>query len=395
MLVTRIIGDCPKCGGKKCFGNISVLGNRVLRGCRSCHYNTNVWLPAVRKKILYLDQFFFSSAFRERDSRFVKAVEQIRQNSDHQLLVSPFSSIHEDETHQWRGYDGKNKEDLMEFIKATSRGHEFEPAYDVEQTQIVRAFKSFLAGNPAAFEIKRQDALERNIDEWDDYFRIDVGRYMGDIELKRDLKRQSVEELANIFPGWRQSTNTFDQDVAIEMQAASKGYIESYFKYAARLARGDHTALIDSPIVSMVVESLLYCLPDNIPMEERLNRVDTFFKSAHFTEIPYQWLFARIYATLKDMVKRGAYADRNDAIQRLSGFFQDVEHVSTYAPYCDAFVMDKAMASLVADPHVGLENRYGVKVFCLNNWDQFLTWLDTLEANMTPEHRVGLSAAYP
>lgn len=395
MLVTCIIGDCPGCGGKKCFGNVSVSGNQVLRGCMNCKYSTSVWLPEVRKKILYLDQFFFSSVFREHDPRFVNAAQKIRQISAFQLLVVPFSSIHKDETYQWRGYDNKNKEDLMEFIKETSRGHEFKPAYAVEQTQIVRAFQVFLDGKPAAFELKQRDAIEGDIHEWDNYYRIDVGHYMGDIEFIRDLKRQSVEELVDVFPIWRQSKNTFDQDLALEMQDAAKGYIDSYFKYASRIASGDYSALFDSPVMSMVIQSLLDCFVDEISPEERLKRVGMFFKSPHFAEIPYQWVSTRIFATLKDMVKRGAYADRDRALKRLGGFFQDVRHVSTYAPYCDAFIMDQAMASIIADPRVGLENRYGLKVFSLNNWDQFLAWLDTLEANMTTEHRVGLSEAYP
>ena len=395
MLVTRVLGDCPGCGGKGQFGNVSVRADHVLRGCMSCKYSTTVWLPEVRKKILYLDQFFFSSAFRAHEPRFVKAAERIRQISALQLVIVPFSSIHEDETHQWRGHSGKNKEDLMEFIKATSRGHEFEPAYDVEQTQIVRAFQAFLEGKPSAFALEQHDAVEGDIHEWEDYFRIDVGRYMGDIELKRDLKRQSVEELVDVFPSWRQSTNNFDEDVAIEIHDAARGYIDSYFKYADRIAAGDVAALFDSPIMSRVVQSLLNCLPEEMLPEERMKQVGVFFSSSHFSEIPYQWLSARVYATLKDMVKRGAYVNRDSALQRLGGFFQDVNHISTYAPYCDGFVMDKPMASLVTDPHVDLENKYGVKVFSLNNWDQFFDWLDTLEAGMTQEHRAGLSAAYP
>jgi hypothetical protein len=387
--------DCPGCGGKDCFGNVSVHADHVLRGCMSCNYNTTVSLPEVRKKILYLDQFFFSSAFRARDPRFVTAAERIRQISTLQLLVVPFSSIHEDETHQWRGHGGKNKDDLMDFIKATSRGHEFESAYNVEQTQIIRAFQAFLAGKPPAFALEQPDAVEGDIHGWEDYFRIDVGRYMGDIEQKRELKRQSVEDLVDVFPSWRQSTNTFDEDVALEMRDAARGYIDSYFKYAARVAGGDYVALFDSPIMSRVVQSLLHCFPEEMPPEERLKEVRMFFGSPHFSEIPYQWLSARIYATLKDMVKRGAYVNRDSALERLGGFFQDVNHVSTYAPYCDGFVMDQTMASLMADPHVDLENRYGVKVFSLNNWDQFFAWLDTLETGMTQEHRVGLSAAYP
>ena len=172
----------------------------------SCKYSTTVWLPEIRKKIVYLDQFFFSSAFRGGEQRFVDAAQRIRHVSDLQLLVIPFSSIHEDETHQWRGFGGKNKEDLMEFIKATSSGHEFEPAYEVERSQIIRAFQAFLAGGSAEIERKERDAIEGNVHEWDDYFRIDVGVYFKDIELIRALKRQSVENLLGIFDRWRQNS---------------------------------------------------------------------------------------------------------------------------------------------------------------------------------------------
>lgn len=53
------------------------------------------------------------------------------------------------------------------------------------------------------------------------------------------------------------------------------------------------------------------------------------------------------------------------------------------------------MAELVRQPGVGLEQRYGVKVFSLNNHEEFLTWLDELERGMSVEHRAGVAAAYP
>lgn len=395
MLVTRVLGDCPDCGGKARFGNVAVSGNQVIRGCMSCKYTTTIWLPETKKKILYLDQFFFSNVFKERDTRFVEAAQRIRRISSLQLLVAPYSSIHEDETHQWRGYDGKSKEDLMEFIKATSRGHEFEAAYNVERTQLVKAFKAFLAGEPEQFSVEEHDALEADIHEWDGYFRIDVGHYIDNIELKRDLKRKSIEALVDTFPAWRKSTNSFDQDVMLELQAAAKGYIDSYFEYASLIASGDYSAMCNSPIMSSVVESLLYCFPNEMPPDDRLIKIGEFFRSGHFDEVPDQWLSARIYAVLKDMVKRGAHPDRDKAIQRLRGFFLDVTHIATYAPYCDAFVMDQAMAALVAEPRIDLESRYGVKVFSLKNWQQFIDWLDSLEAGMSREHREGLAAAYP
>lgn len=372
-----------------------VKRNQVMRGCKSCKYRATVWLPEIRKKILYLDQFFFSNAFKELDPRFVEAAQHIRHVSNLQLLVAPFSSVHEDETHQWRGYNNKNKEDLMGFIKATSRGHEFMPDYDVEQTQIVRAFCAFLAGESDIFVLTESDAVDGDIHEWDDYFRIDVGRYHGDIELIRELKRQSFEELVNAFPDWRQSTNSFDQDVALEIHAAAKSYIDTYLQYFVRISSGDYAALFDSPIMSKVVQSLLDCVPSDVPPEDGLKKIGDFFRSPYFSGVPYQWLSVRIFATLKDMVKRGAYTNRDKAKKSLGGFFQDVKHIATYAPYCDAFVMDREMASLVTDPRIELERKYNVKIFSLNNWDQFLAWLDALESGMSQEHRAGLAAAYP
>jgi hypothetical protein len=395
VLVTRVLGDCSGCGGKNRFGNVSVRGDHVLRGCMSCKYSATVWLPQVRKKIIYLDQFFFSGAFREGDKRFVDAAQRISHLSALQLLVVPFSSIHEDETHQWGGYDGKNKENLMEFIKATSRGHEFEPAYDVERIQIIKAFQAFLAGHSPEFALKESDIVKNEIHDWDDYFRFDVGRYVGDIELIRDLKHQSVEQLVASFEGWRQSSNTFDEDLALEIRAAGKNYLDSYFQYLMRLVGGDFSALFDAPIMSTVVQHMLHYFPKETQPEDQLKQVANFFISKHFSEIPYQWLSTRMFATLKDMVKRGAYANREKALNRLSGFFHDVKHVATYAPYCDAFIMDQPMAALVADPNVGLEKRYGVKVYSLNNWEELFDWLTIVEAEMSEEHKSGLSAAYP
>jgi hypothetical protein len=394
MLVTKVLGNCPSCGGKNSFGNVFVRGDHILQGCMNCKYRTEILLPQIKKKILYLDQFFFSSAFREHDARFVDAAQQISQVSAMQLLVAPFSSIHEDETNQWRGYDGKNKDDLMKFIKDTSRGHQFEPQYRVEKTQVVRSFQSFLADKDVVFKLIQRDIIKKNIHQWDDYFRIDVGHYIDNIELKRNLKRQSIKNLVDLFPDWRKSTNTFIQDVAIEMQAAEDGYIKYYFEYVDRVASGDLNALFDSPIISHVIESLMHCFSDKIPIEEKFKKISRYFKSPYFSDIPYHWLSARILAKLKEMVKGGAYINPDSAIKRLSGFFQDVMHVSIYAPYCDAFVMDQSMASIVADPRVGLENKYGVKVFSLTNWQEFFDWLDDLEKNISDEHRAALTAVY-
>lgn len=38
MVVTHVLGDCPGCGAKDSFGNVSVRNGHVLRGCNNCRY---------------------------------------------------------------------------------------------------------------------------------------------------------------------------------------------------------------------------------------------------------------------------------------------------------------------------------------------------------------------
>jgi hypothetical protein len=344
----------------------------------------------LRKKVLYLDQFFFSHAFRGGEQRFIDAARHIERLTSLQLLVVPYSSIHEDETHQWA-----RRDELFKFIKATARGAEFKADYEVTHTQLLKGFKAWLEKASPQYQREERDALRDDIHGWDGYMRIEVGRYMGDIDLIRDLKRQSIEGLVDMFDGWRTSTFTFDQDVEAEFATASKAYIDFYLEFAMRIAGGDYDAIFDAPIISTAVQQMLHILPDDIPPEDSLRQCALFLVSDHFKQLPYQWLSARIFATLKAMVKGGAYTNRERALQRLSGFFYDVKHISTYAPYCDAFVMDQPMAELVASHNVGLEERFGVKVFSLNNWNDFLSWLEALEAGMSQGHRTGLATAYP
>lgn len=390
MLVTRVLGDCPGCGKAACFGNVDIFRDHVLRGCQYCKYSTSVYLPPLKKAILYLDQFFFSGTFRGGEQRFVQVAERIRHLSALQLLLVPYSSIHEDETHLW-----ERRDELYDFIKTTSRGHEFAAAYDVERTQVIKGFRAWLAGEPPKYILEERDALNGDVHNWDSYFRIEVGRYMGDIELIRELKRQTVEELVGIFDEWRKSKTTFDEDKANELTAAGRGYMNSYLEYVVRVGSGDYDALLNSPIVSMVMEQMVHCLPQDMLPDEQLRLCARFFGSEHFALLPYHSIEASAFAALKAIVKAGAYVNQEKALSRLNGFFYDIKHISTYAPYCQGFVLDQPMAELMAHPGVALEERYGVKVFCLNNWDALLAWLDGLEAGMTDEHKAGLAAAYP
>ncbi|MEY4757093.1 MAG: hypothetical protein RJA34_1991 [Pseudomonadota bacterium] len=390
-LVSRVTVDCPQCGLRDGFGKVEVFsGSYVFLGCKKCHYSERIQLPPLRKKILYLDQYFFSHTFRGKLPEYLKAAELIEKASSMQLLVAPYSSIHEDETHLW-----EKRDELFKFIKATSRGHTFKSEFEVEQTQVWKAFRAWMNKVSPDYLVEEKDALRGDIHQWDGYMRIEVGRYMGNIELMRRLKDQSVEGLVDLFDGWRKSNSTFEEDLAQEYASVPKGYFDSYFDYVGRIVSGDVEAFLTSPMRSMMVESMLRMVPKEVPEEGRLRVCAEFMmQSEHFRSIPSHYLAARVYATVKDMVKRGAYTNREKALRIFNGFFYDVKHLSTYAPYCDAFLLDKRMADIVSKPSVGIEQKYGTKIFSENNWDELIAWLEVLPKSMSEEHRAGLIAAY-
>ena len=144
-----------------------------------------------------------------------------------------------------------------------------------------------------------------------------------------------------------------------EVRAGGKGYMDAYLQFVLRVGRGDFMALVNSPIISMVVQHMLYSLPKDMPPEEKVGKCWAYFASPHFANLPLQDIDGRILATLKAIVKAGAYTNPENALVRLKGFFYDANHIATYAPYCDAFVMDQPMAELVAHPGVALEAGMG------------------------------------
>ncbi len=392
VLVTRIIGTCPGCKAGAVFGNVMVSGNVLVRGCLHCKYSEEFYLPPLFKVVLYLDQFFLSHAFRAELPEFVEAAKLIADLAHRQLLVCPYSTTHETETHQWRH---PQQERLWEFIKRTSLGHEFHREYEIKRKQIVHGFERFLAGNTTPFPIETNDALPRELHDWDSYFWVDVPRPPQKVELTRELKLKAVDELVGIFPDWRKDTTTFEEDRRLESRVAAREYLKVYIKMAERLASGDVMATLDSPIDTRIVESLLHWDREDMDAPARWKRVVEYLNSDYFHEVPCEWVSSGLFAVLKDRVKQGHYQNLDKAKERLSGFFYDVQFVSAYAPYSDAMFLDNSMLDFASDKNLGLTKRFGTRLFARSNWDDFMTYLETVKARETKEIQTGLALVHP
>jgi len=344
----------------------------------------------TRKSILYLDQHFFSSAYRGNGPQWDAAMRRIGELLDLQLVAVPYSSTHEAEADFYT-----RRDDLMKFIQRVARGHHFEAYYRVEETQILKAFQAYLANAPATYRKEERDALPSSVHDWDGDYSVSVFRAASDVDRKRQFKERAIDELVNTLSNWAASKNTFEHDMELELEDAGRIWMEQYAKKTGRLWAGDFSALVDSPISASVVEDMVYVLSAK-KMEGNVARViPAFFQSKHFAEVPSQQLSARLFSAFKKRVREGAYPNPEKAREKLSGFLFDVQHAATYVPYCDAFFTDRFMASLLNDRDVAVEQTFACKVFSASRWREFFSWLDDVKSRMTAGHADGLNWAYP
>ena len=381
-LVSKIISDCPSCGRKDSYGNVNVTGGTLNRGCLSCKHFDRIPLPELDKKIVYLDQFFYSHAFRGGHPLFKEAKEKIQRLAYKQLLVAPYCNVHEDETQLCKP---EQREPLWKFIKQASAGHDFWPEYQVKENQLHRAFEAFLRGKPPAHRIERDDALPSDLNEWDDYLWIDVARPSADVARLREAKAASVKALLELLPTWKAKSSTFDADFRAELASVGNSYLKLYAQYVQRMIEGEVDAFLHSPIDSMVVEKLMHYGSDHLTPPLRIQRIRAFFESEHFANVPVERISSELFAMLRLLVREGAFASHEKAMKHCKGYFYDVRFISTYAPYCDAMVVDKLMHRLATHPLIDLGKRFGTRFFSRRNWPEFLAYLDEIERGMNPE----------
>ncbi|MDD5243957.1 MAG: hypothetical protein PHU49_08060 [Syntrophorhabdaceae bacterium] len=325
-------------------------------------------------------------------SQFVNAAERIGRLAHDQVVVCPYSRTHETETLQWRD---PQQNSLWEFIKRTSRGHEFYPEYRVKHAQIIRGFERFLKRDGTEFQVELGDALKTDINDWDDYFWIDVSRMPQDAEAVRKSKQEAVSGLINLFQVWRNSTTTFEEHRSIEMAECANIYLQLYFDMSKRAASGDLMARLYAPIDSQVVESLLAWNCNEMDFSFRLKHIMAYFQSTYFRQVPQVWIEAGLFAGLKERVERGQYQNPEKAKKRLRGLFYDIQFISLYAPYCHAMFIDSTMFEIATDKRVGIADRFGTRLFSRSNWREFIEYLDFLENSKTEELELSLKLVHP
>ncbi|MBF0616419.1 MAG: hypothetical protein HQK88_06345 [Nitrospirae bacterium] len=290
--MTRRLGNCPECGGVNTYPFLFISNNNMIYKCKKCKETQSKALPLIKKKIIYLDQFFLSKVFRKSEEDFIKASETLTRLAYYQVLVCPYSTIHETETHQWRYNE---MAELFEFIKRYSRGHYFEADYEVEMTQLKRSYEAFLNGASPAIGLLEQDAVPEDVHQWDNHIFVDAGRYVEDAELVRSLKNQVVDNIIMDIDEWRKQRLSFEEIFELNVGAWEKT-VKDAFK-ELKFQTIDNPLFL--PILSKYLMQLFMFNSRGETPDERYLKMTEYMKSDYIKHIPFVNIFSKIYSLLR------------------------------------------------------------------------------------------------
>lgn len=291
----KIISDCPQCHEISAFGNLCVYENKLTQGCKSCSHVEVRDLPSLRKKIIYLDQLIESNIFKKKDKRFIKIIPLLSKLIQMQLIVCPYSDMHEIETCAWSNPEQKN---LWKFIQNQARGHRFVDKESIKAKQISRAINAFTASKGLKQEVDLNEAFIDDINAWNNYVWLNTDKPIGDAKIIASLKEKTVEEFYRRIPVWKDNKNiSFNEDFSLEIEAMGKELISACTRDAvealffSELNKKDHeSCLSDLPILKAFR-----------PFSENNHKtISSFIKSEYFANIPFMIIRAKLLAFLKE-----------------------------------------------------------------------------------------------
>jgi hypothetical protein len=387
---------CPSCGAEE-YGVLSVSDTRCERRCRACWHTATVYLPEIKKRIVYVDQFAFSNIMkflspevkghqRVAGEPFWKELFEILGVVCHlQLVACPDSREHEHESLTSPFYTA-----LKHTYEHFSVGVSFHDAETIRIRQIAKLARAWLRDEPANFDFNAESISSGRLHEWSGRIFVTVdGVLPGTVEELRTIRGRTHQGLQRIFEKWQRENKSFKEVLAAEKNGYGRELAQMYAEDCRKWAQMAVMMIRDQmPPLEAVLPSRAENLVANLQFifqqetgEERRNaKLVEFFKSGAINEAPFNLIGAAMYASLAAKAAAGQRKLPNQ------GTVIDVNIVSTLLPYCDAMFVDNKCRALLQDIPNDCALPYACKVFSPNTGKDFVRYLTEIRDSVTPQH---------
>jgi hypothetical protein len=387
---------CPKCGAEE-YGVLSVSDTRCQRRCRACWYTATVYLPEIKKKIVYVDQLAFSNIMkflspevkghqRVAAELFWKELFEILGVVCHlQLVACPDSHEHQHESLTSPFYKA-----LKHTYEHFSGGISFNDAETIRVRQIASLARAWLKNEPINFDFRPESISSGRIHEWSGRIFVTVdGDLPGMVDELRTRRSKTHQGLQEVFRQWQREKKSFKEVFAAEKVAYGRRLVQMYAQDCRKRARmpvmmmrGQMPSLDDvlPSRAETLVMNLQSIFEQEVEKEKGSAKLAEFFKSGAINEAPFNLISAAMYASL---AAKAAAGQKEIPSQ---GTATDINVISTLLPYCDAMFVDNECRALLRDIPRVYAVPYGCKVFSPNTGTDFVRYLAEIRDSVTPEH---------
>lgn len=387
---------CPKCEAEQ-YGVLSVSDIRCVRRCRACWHTATVYLPKIRKKIVYVDQFAFSNIMKllspevkghERASAepFWKELFEILDVVCHlQLVACPDSREHQHESLASPFYKG-----LKNTYEHFSGGVSFHDAETIKIRQIADMARAWLKNEPPKFDFDAESISSGRLHEWSGRIFVTVdGVLPGTVDDLRTTRSMTHQALQELFEQWQREKKSFKEVFALEKAAYGPSLVQMYVRdcwkreqLALMIMRGQAPALEDvlPSRTENLLTSLQFMFQQEVGREMADEKLAEFFRSGAINEVPFNLIAAAMFASLAAKAAAGQKEIPNQ------GTATDINIVSTLLPYCDAIFVDNKCKALLQDIPRDFGLPYSCRVFSPNTGADFLRYLTEIRDSVTPHH---------
>jgi len=387
---------CPLCG-EQTFGLLTAGGNVITLRCTTCRYSHGDALPPVDKATIYLDQFVFSAIFKIKtggqapnghQSFYDELIPQLRHVVHLQQAILPHSDLHSNETLVYR--DPRGLRDAYEHIggNVSLRG-----SRDIEMDQVFAFARAFRDGNEPALNLAPDEILQGSRNDWlPDMLmsvNVDYSQFADGIRRERD---KGFAALSEVVAAWADEKPSFRELLRRESQFGKhrrSALATVMQRMASASAVGDGMDLLYAALEPVWREFLLLrdFLREGASDKDAMRRVGDFWDWPRLNEMPYNRIFAYLFAAFGKRVTMG---------QRkfTRGLMTDFQAIAAYAPYVDAMFIDRECALLLGEGELKHDLKYRARIFSYANKQDFLNYLHDLEDQATAEVRAYAERIY-
>ena len=396
MFIGPPFGPCPKCGAVE-FGTATINKVSFTRQCRACRHRATQRLPALKKKLIYLDQMAASGMAKTLDpvwaatsgpqhARWSKMFETLERAFKLQLIVCPQSSVHEKESAL-----ASQPTMLRTLYEHLANGMSFQYPVIIHQHQLGVAMRAVLSGQVPRYDLRRTQVLYADPDEWMDRIRVSVNLagLAPSADVQRQIRARSQAAMVQFFERWKtEKDKTFEYWYRLERRGHAINYAYLFAQQISlvqRVMRGEapFTEDVWNPRLEAGVVSVLMHVAEEAgySRDAALDTVVQFLFSDAAFDAPANNISALLMAAIARKAANGQKRPPS------AGMWNDVTAIATFFPYCDAMFLDNECAGLLREePLRSKPAPFGTRIFSSKTGDEFLAYLAGLEQKAGAEH---------